>query len=56
MKHPNRKFVSVLLAVAMVITCFLSFGGVSAAALAPDYTLDPFITSTIVILSQESLS
>jgi hypothetical protein len=39
MKHPNRKFVSVLLAVAMVITCFLSFGGVKAAALAPGYGL-----------------
>ena len=32
MKHPKKTFVSVLLAVAMVITCFLSFGGVNAAA------------------------
>lgn len=32
MKHPKKRFVSALLAVAMVITCFLSFGGVSAAA------------------------
>ena len=37
MKHPKKRFVSALLAVAMVITCFLSFGGVKAAALPSGY-------------------
>lgn len=37
MKHPKKTFVSALLAVAMVLTCFLSFGGVTADALSPEY-------------------
>ena len=37
MKHPKKSFVSLVLAVAMVITCFLSFGGVTAAAIVPEY-------------------
>lgn len=37
MKHLKKTFVSALLAVAMLITSFLSLGSVSAAALSLEY-------------------